>query len=109
VLLSLPVAYWLGPVTLAQLFTVALLAGIGKVLFSAAYPSLFVSLVARDRYVAAYSKLSTSRSASSVAGPALGGVLIQALTGPIAMLVDALSFLASALLIAGIKAAPAVP
>jgi Na+/melibiose symporter-like transporter len=96
-------------VTLAQLFTVAILAGIGQVLFSAAYPSFFVSLVPRDRYVAANSKLSASRSASSVAGPALGGVLIQALTAPVAMLADALSFLASALLIARIKAAPAVP
>jgi hypothetical protein len=45
VLLSLPVTYWLGAVTLAQLFTVAILAGIGQVLFSAAYPSFFVSLV----------------------------------------------------------------
>lgn len=109
VLLSLPVTYWLGAVTLAQLFTVAILAGIGQVLFSAAYPSFFVSLVPRDRYVAANSKLSASRSASSVAGPALGGVLIQALTAPVAMLADALSFLASALLIARVKAAPAVP
>ena len=109
VLLSLPAAYWFGVVTLTQLFVVAVLAGVGQVLFSSAYPSFFVSLVDRDRYVSANSKLSTSRSASTIAGPALGGFLIQILTAPVAMLIDALSFLASALLIARIKVAPAVP
>ncbi|WP_433722975.1 MFS transporter [Actinoplanes sp. CA-051413] len=105
-LLSLPVAHWLGVVTLAQLFAVALLAGAGQVLFSAAYPSFFVALVDRSRYVEANSKLSVSRSASFVAGPALGGLLIQAVTAPVAMLVDAVSFLGSALLIGRIKVAP---
>ena len=109
VLLSLPLAHWLGTVTLAQLFVVALLAGAGQVLFSSAYPSFFVSLVDRRDFVEANSRLSTSRSASFVAGPALGGLLIEVLTAPVAMLVDALSFLASALLIARIPAAPAEP
>ncbi|UQU65197.1 MFS transporter [Couchioplanes caeruleus] len=106
-LMSLPVAHWLGAVTLTQLFAVALLAGAGQVLFSSAYPSFFVALVHRDRYVDANSKLSISRSASFVAGPALGGLLIQALTAPVALLADALSFLASALLITRIKVGPA--
>ena len=109
VLLSLPIAHWFGTITLTQLFVVAMLAGLGQVLFSSAYPSFFVSLVDRDRYVSANSKLSTSRSASSVAGPALGGFLIEIFTAPVAMLVDAVSFLASGLLIARIKVAPAVP
>jgi Na+/melibiose symporter-like transporter len=47
-----------------------------------------------------------SRSASFVAGPALGGLLVQALTAPVAMLVDALSFLCSALIIGRIPVAP---
>lgn len=108
-ILSLPIAYLLGTVTLAQLFVVALLAGVGQVLFTSAYPSFFVSLVAKDQYVAANSKLSTSRSASFVAGPALGGFLIQVLTAPVAMLIDAVSFLVSALFISRIKVAPSVP
>jgi MFS family permease len=109
VLLSLPIAHWFGVVTLAQLFVVALLAGAGQVLFAASYPSFFVRLVSRDRYVEANSKLSTSRSASFVAGPALGGFLIQVLTAPVAMLIDALSFLASALFISRITVEPSVP
>jgi len=107
VLLSLPVAHWLGVVTLAQLFVVALLGGAGQVLFASAYVSFFVGLVSPDRYVDANSKLSMSRSASYVAGPAIGGFLIQALTAPVAVLTDALSFLGSALLISRIKSAPA--
>jgi Na+/melibiose symporter-like transporter len=50
-------------------------------------------------YLPANSRLSSTRSASFIAGPALGGVLVQVLTAPIALLADAVSFLASALLI----------
>jgi MFS family permease len=108
-ILSLPVAYLFGVVTLTQLFVVAVLAGLGQVLFQAAGPSFFVKLVDRDRFVDANSKLSTSRSASFVAGPAIGGFLIQVLTAPLAMLADAVSFLVSALFISRIPVEPSVP
>ena len=73
---SLPVAHWFGVVTLGQLFAVALLSGVGQVLSMAAYQSFFVTLVPRDRYVDANSRLVVGRSASFAAGPALGGYLI---------------------------------
>jgi MFS family permease len=107
VLLSLPIAHWFGVVTLGQLFIVALLAGGGQVLFMSAYQSFFVSLVDRCQYIDANSKLSISRSASYIGGPAIGGYLIQLLTAPVAVLVDALSFVASAFLIGSVKADPA--
>ena len=99
VLLSLPIAHVLGVVTLAQLFVVALLSGLGQVLFQTSNQPFFVALVRRDQYIEANSLLSTTRSASFIAGPAVGGGLIQAVTAPVAMLVDALSFVASALLL----------
>ncbi|MEU8958029.1 MFS transporter [Streptomyces sp. NPDC048518] len=99
VLLSVPAAYLLGAVTLGQLYVVALLMGAAGVLFNTAYPPFFVRLVPRSSYVDANSKLSTSRSASYVTGPAVGGALVQALTGPVAVVVDALTFLASAVLV----------
>ncbi|MFD7616342.1 MFS transporter [Streptomyces sp. NPDC059802] len=99
VLLSLPAAYMLGVVTLTHLYAVALLTGAAGVLFNTAYPPFFVRLVPRASYVDANSKLSASRSASYVAGPAIGGALVQALTAPVAIVVDALTFLASAVLI----------
>ena len=88
-LFSLPVAHWFGVITLTQLFAVALLSGAGQVLSMAAYQSFFVTLVPRDRYVDANSRLNLSRSASFVAGPAIGGYLIQLLTAPVAVLFDA--------------------
>lgn len=103
VLLSLPVAHWLGVVTIGQLFVVAVLAGLGQVLYQTAYPSFFVALVRRDQYVEANSLLSTTRSFSFVAGPAAAGGLIQVLTAPLAMLVDAVTFAASAVLIGGVR------
>ncbi|MET9220861.1 MFS transporter [Streptomyces sp. NPDC003300] len=103
VLLSLPVAYLAGAVTLGQLYAVALLIGAAEVLFNTSYPPFFAHLVPRSSYVDANSKLSASRSASYVAGPAVGGALVQALTAPVAVVVDALSFLASAVLIGRIR------
>ncbi|CAN7400891.1 MFS transporter [Knoellia sp. LjRoot47] len=99
VLLSLPVAHWLGMVTMAQLVVVALLAGLGQVLYQTAYPSFFVALVRRDQFVEANGLLSSTRSLSFVAGPAVAGGLIQVLTAPVALVVDAVSFLLSALLL----------
>ncbi|MFI8008085.1 MFS transporter [Streptomyces sp. NPDC086010] len=98
-LLSVPAAYVWGAVTLVQLYAVALLTGAAGVLFNTAYPPFFVSLVPRASYVDANSGLSAGRSASYVAGPAIGGALIQMLTAPVTLVVDALTFLASAILI----------
>lgn len=111
VLLSLPVAHLLGAVTLSQLYAVALLTGAAGALFNTAYPPFFARLVPRSSYVDANSKLSSSRSASYVVGPAIGGALVQALTAPVAVVVDALTFLASAILVGrvSIDEPPAAP
>lgn len=98
-LITLPAVYLLGTVTIGQLYAVALVTGAAGVLFNNAYSPFFAHLVPRSSYIDANSKLSTSRSASYVAGPAIGGALIQAFTAPVAVIADALSFLASAMLI----------
>jgi MFS family permease len=103
VLLSLPVAHVFGAISLAQLFLVAVLAGLGQVLYQTSYPSFFVGLVRRDQFVEANSLLSGTRSASFVAGPAVAGGLIQAVTAPVAMLVDAATFAVSALMIGRVR------
>ncbi len=103
VILSLPLAYHLGEVTLVHLFAVALLAGAGSVLYQTAYPTFFVSLVRRDQYLEANSLLSGTRSGSFIVGPALAGGLIQVLTAPVAVLLDGVSFLVSAVLIGRVQ------
>jgi MFS family permease len=97
VLLSLPVAYWLDLLALGHLYAIAILAGTAHVVFNTAYASFYVRLVSKEQFLEANSKLSATRSISFMAGPAIGGVLIQWLTAPVAILIDAVSFLFSAI------------
>ena len=89
ILLTLPVAYAFDAVTLPQLFAVALLTGLGSVFYNTAYSPVFVNLVPRESFMEANSLFSSTRSVSYIAGPAVGGALIQILTAPLAVLVDA--------------------
>jgi len=109
VLLALPVAYWSGVLSMVQLYAVALLAGTAHVVFDTAYPSFFVRLVSREQYLEANSKLSTTSSASAVVGPAVAGALIQAVTAPVVVVLDAASFVFSALQVRRIRVSDPVP
>jgi MFS family permease len=99
VIATIPLAYLLDVLTLGQLYVVALVAGAMTVLFTVADASLFQTIVPRDRFVEASSLLNGSRAFSYVAGPAVAGLLTQAVTAPGALLVDAFSFLGSARLL----------
>jgi Transmembrane secretion effector len=85
-----------GFLTRGELYGAAFLVGTLSVLFNLSYSSLFVTLVARESYVAASQLVHGARAMASVAGPSLGGALVQVATAPVALLVDALSFVASA-------------
>ena len=67
--------------------------GIGTVFFDVAYQSYLPALVGREQVVEGNSKLEISRSAANIAGPGLAGLLVAALTAPVAILADAISFL----------------
>jgi predicted MFS family arabinose efflux permease len=95
-LATIPVAYWLGALTMGQLYIVSFLIGTLSVLFFVAYSTLFVSLVPRHRYLEANALLNGSRAFSFVAGPSVGGLLVQLFSAPGALLADSLSFLVSA-------------
>ncbi|MBM6400446.1 MFS transporter [Phycicoccus sonneratiae] len=99
VVLTVPLAAVLGGLTFAHLLAVALLLGAWSTLFRSAWQPFFVALVPRERYVEANGLFSATRSGSFIAGPALGGGLVQLLTAPYALVVDGLSFLASASLL----------
>jgi predicted MFS family arabinose efflux permease len=96
-LATIPLAYAFGALTIEQLYVVAFLAGTLTVLFFVSYSSLFVALVPRERYVDANSLLHGSRAFSFVAGPSVGGLLVQVVSAPVTLLADACSFLVSAL------------
>src|SRR5207237_2487591 len=103
----IPVAYAFGGLTLTQLYVVGFLVGTLSVLFYVSYMTLFVSLVPRERYLEANSLLNGSRAFSFVGGPSVGGLLVQILSAPAALVADAVSFLASALAMKSID--PAEP
>jgi MFS family permease len=102
-LVSVPAAYAVGVLTLGQLYLVAFVTGVLTVFFDVSYQSYLPSLVQRDEIAEGNSKLEVTRSAAQVAGPGIAGVLVGALTAPYAILVDASSFVGSALFMTGIK------
>jgi MFS family permease len=106
---SIPLTYALGTLTIWQLYVVALVTGVATVFFDVAYQSYLPALVDRDALVEGNSKLQASESVSQIAGPAVGGLLIQALSAPYAVLVDALSFLWSAAWVRAIRTRPPRP
>jgi MFS family permease len=94
---SIPAAYALWHLTWAQLYAVALLTGTLSVFFSVAYGAVVQLLVPRSDYVAANSLTNGSRAFSFLAGNSAGGLLVQLLSGPYALAVDAASFVWSAM------------
>lgn len=108
-LLTIPLAWLLGVLSLAQLYVVAFAAGSFGVVFSVAYDIVFVALLDREQYIEGSSLLNGSRAASIVAGNSVAGLLVQALTAPVALLLDALSYLGSALFIGRAGAVEATP
>lgn len=101
-LCTVPIAYALDALTFGQLYGVAFLAGALTVAFGVSDASLFVAIVRRERFVEASSVLNGSRAFSFVAGPALAGALVQVLSAPGALLLDAASYLGSGTLLASI-------
>jgi MFS family permease len=95
-LLAIPVAALAGVLTIALLYAVAFVVGILTVFFDVAYQSFLPALVGREHLVDGNSKLETTRSAAQIAGPGLAGTLVQLITAPAAVIVDALSFFVSA-------------
>ncbi|MGN6131323.1 MAG: MFS transporter [Nocardioidaceae bacterium] len=95
-LASIPLAWAFGVLTVAQLVGVELLVGACKVVFRPAYQSHLPDVVRRDQLTEASGHLRASESAAMLAGPGLGGLLVQALTAPVAVVVDAVSFVVSA-------------
>jgi MFS family permease len=102
-LASIPVAWWTGVLTMPQLFVVALFAGVLTVFFDVAYQSYLPHLVGKEHLVDGNAKLQVVQSVSVLGGPTVSGVLIQLLTAPVAIAVDAVSFLGSALFVGLIR------
>jgi MFS family permease len=102
-LLTIPIAYAAGGLTIWQLYAVGFVSGTLTVLFDVADQSYLPILLERDDLVEGNAKLSLSQSGAQFLGPALGGTLIGIVGAPFAVIVDAISYLASGGLISLIR------
>ncbi|MFE3506280.1 MFS transporter [Kitasatospora sp. NPDC059160] len=96
---SVPLAAAFGVLGLPQLVVVALLVGFASVLFDVGNSTFLPAVVPKEELTARNSLLSGSVAATDLAGPSLGGVLVQLVGGAASMLLDAVSYLASAALL----------
>ncbi|HET7768899.1 MAG TPA: MFS transporter [Chloroflexota bacterium] len=100
----IPLAALLGWLRLELLFVVAPLVGVLSVLFDVAYQSFVPVLVRPERLMSANSRLATSDAFAEVTTPGLAGLLVQLISAPVTLLIDAVSFVVSALSIGLIRA-----
>lgn len=94
--IAIPFAWWTGALTIWWLYSAALIAGAGSAVFQTADNAYLPSLIPKPALVDGNSKLETTESVAEIAGPGLAGIVIQYLGWPIAMAIDAASYLWSA-------------
>jgi predicted MFS family arabinose efflux permease len=102
-LVSIPIAYAFDALALGQLYVVGFVAGTLTVFFELGYTAYLPALVERSQLAEGNAKVEITRSAAQLGGPGLAGQLVQLFGAPVAMLVDAISFLGSALFVATIR------
>ena len=102
-LITVPAAAWLGQLSFLQIWIVTFATGTLTVFFQIAAISVLPALVEKKQLVEANSKLSTSDAVISIAGPAAAGGLVQLFSAPRVILIDAVSYLLSALALGGVS------
>lgn len=103
-LMTVPLAAWTQLLTMPQLYLVAALIGAASILFDIASHAYLPVLVGKPDLLEGNAKLAVTESTAEIGGPALAGVLFQVFTPPVAILADALTYLASALSLGLIRA-----
>ena len=102
-LLTVPAAALADSLYIEHLYAVAFLVGFLALGFDVAYRSYLPSVVEREELLEGNSKLSATESIAEAASPAIGGWIVQAASGPVAVVVDAMTFLSSAVCIGAIR------
>jgi MFS family permease len=105
----IPLTYLLGVLHIEMLYLFAFLIGMLTIFFNVAYQSYLPSLIEREHLVEGNSKLELSQSVGEIVGPGLAGVLVQLFTAPLAILLDACSFLVSAVSLMWIRTSEELP
>ncbi len=106
---SLPVAWAFDAITFPHMLVVAFLVGSLSVLFQVSYSPVYVALVPHERLIEGGSIMHGSRALSYVAGPSIGGLLVQAISAPATLVVDACSYVLSALFLRTVQVEEPTP
>jgi MFS family permease len=101
--LSIPLAWWLGVLSIAWLYVVGFMIGVVNTTAGSASQIVLTQVVERDRLVEANAKNALASSGADVAGPGLAGALIKLLGAPVALVFNALLLVGSALILRGIR------
>jgi len=103
VLAAIPLAAFLGLLSMVELYVVAVVLGVFTVFFDIGVLSFLPGLIGREQLTEGYMKLDTSFSIANLIGPGLGGVLIQLISAPIALIGNAATYLISAMMLIFIR------
>ena len=106
---SLTVAWGFGALRIGQVLAVAALVGAASTLFHIANVAYLPSLIGRDQLAEGNAKLESTEAIAEVSGPASAGVLIAALGAPLAVAIDAVSYVWSAWMLRQIRAVEPAP
>jgi Na+/melibiose symporter-like transporter len=108
-LVSVPVAWWLGALGIGQLYAVVLLCGVGTVFFDVASQSYLPQVVGRPALLAANTRLVGMDAVNDIAGRGAAGYLVALVAAPAAVLVNALGYLVSAWFVTRVRHREPVP
>jgi MFS family permease len=100
---SVPVVWWFDQLSMGWLYLVGFMIGTVSTTAGTAAQIVLTQVVPRERLVEAHAKNALANSGADVAGPGLAGALIKLTGAPLALLVDAVMLLTSALILRGIR------
>lgn len=103
ILVVVPLLWWLGALRMEVLYVIVVSAASLALLYDLAYQSYLPALVRREQLAEGNSKLQSSQSAALILGPGLTGALVQVAGATSAVLIDAVSFVCSAMLVRRIR------
>jgi len=106
---SLTIAWLLGVLSIVHVIVVGIVVGGGTALFQITDTAYLPVLIPRDRLAEGNSKLEATEAVAEITGPASAGGLIAAVGAPLAVALDALSYLWSAFRLAAIRTVEEVP
>jgi MFS family permease len=102
---SVPLAWWLGRLSMEWLYFVAFVIGAVNTTAGSAAQIVLTQIVPRERLVEAHAKNALASSTAEVTGPGAAGVLIKLAGPPLALLADATLLLISSTILRGVKVA----